>query len=197
MGELSLASQGRLLHVLQEQEIERIGGAGRRVRIDSRVIAATNRDLAQMVAVGTFRGDLFYCLNVILLRTPALRERREDIPALANHFALKAAMPSGRKVSGISLDVLTLFQSHPWPRNVRQLENLIQRAVAMGETEYVVRGISRKTSSPQMRSKGSRRCEDSTMHCTKSAARFASRPLSLRKGTAPLPRNSTEIPCTS
>jgi transcriptional regulator with PAS, ATPase and Fis domain len=140
IGELSLASQTRLLRVLEEKEIERIGGGGRRVRADARVIAATNRDLHKMVSEGTFREDVYYRLNVILLRTPALRERREDIPALAHHFALKAAIQAGRRLAGISPELLDMFQSHPWPGNVRQLENLIQRAVAMGETEYLVPG---------------------------------------------------------
>jgi DNA-binding NtrC family response regulator len=104
------------------------------------VIAATNRDLSKMVSEESFREDLFYRLNVISLRTPALRDRREDIPVLAHHFALKAAMQAGRRASGISPEVLSIFQSHLWRGNVRQLENLIQRAVAMGETEYLVPG---------------------------------------------------------
>jgi DNA-binding NtrC family response regulator len=112
---------------------------------------------------------------------------------MANHFALKAAMESGRKVLGISPEVLTLFQSHPWPGNVRQLENLIQWAVTIGETEYVVSGdipedffsANATESKPNVRS--------STLLWTKPAATFASRPFPLRKGTAPLPRNSWDF----
>jgi transcriptional regulator with PAS, ATPase and Fis domain len=139
VGELSPRNQVRLLHVLQDKEIERIGGEGRRVRTDVRIIAATNRDLYRMVEEGTFRADLFFRLHVVSLRMPALRNRPSDIPALANHFASKAAMQVGRTVSAISPEVLAMFQSHSWPGNVRQLENVIQRAVAMGETECLVR----------------------------------------------------------
>ena len=138
IGELSLASQARLLHVLQDKEIERLGGEGRRMRIDVRVIAATNRNLEQMVTDGTFRQDLFFRLNVLPIRTPSLRERPEDIPALAYHFALKCAVHAERRVVGVSQEVLAVFQKYTWPGNVRQLENLVQRAVAMGETEQML-----------------------------------------------------------
>jgi transcriptional regulator with PAS, ATPase and Fis domain len=138
IGELSLASQTRLLHVLQDKEIERLGGEGRRLRVELRVISATNRNLEQMVAAGTFRQDLFFRLNVLPIRTPSLRERPEDIPALAHHFAVACGVHAERQVVGVSREVLDVFQKHPWPGNVRQLENVIQRAVAMGETEEVL-----------------------------------------------------------
>jgi len=138
IGELSLASQTRLLHVLQDKEIERLGGEGRRIDIDARVIAATNRNLQRMVADGTFREDLYFRLTVFPVRTPALRERPEDIPALAHHFALKSAVDAERRVLGISQEVLAVFQKNSWPGNVRQLENVVHRAVAMGETEEVL-----------------------------------------------------------
>jgi transcriptional regulator with PAS, ATPase and Fis domain len=138
IGELSLASQTRLLHVLQDKEIERLGGEGRRMRIDVRVIAASNRNLEQMVADRRFRQDLFYRLNVLSICTPSLRERPEDIPALAHHFAVTSGFHAQRRISGVSPEVLRVFQNHTWPGNVRQLENLVQRAVAMGETEQVL-----------------------------------------------------------
>ena len=108
------------------------------MRIDVRVVAATNRPLEQMVAGGTFRQDLFFRLNVLPIRTPPLRERPEDIPELAHHFALKSAVYAERRVLGVSQEVLRVFQKHAWPGNVRQLENVVQRAVAMGETEQVL-----------------------------------------------------------
>jgi transcriptional regulator with PAS, ATPase and Fis domain len=138
IGELSPASQARLLHVLQEREVERLGGEGRRISVDVRVIAATNRDLETMVEEGTFREDLFFRLNVFAIRTPALRDRREDIPALARHFAFQSADMAGRPIQGISEEVLQEFKRHSWPGNVRQLENVVQRAVAMGEAELIL-----------------------------------------------------------
>ncbi|PYI85990.1 MAG: hypothetical protein DME26_09840, partial [Verrucomicrobia bacterium] len=122
IGELSLASQTRLLHVLQDKQIERLGGEGRRIRVDVRVIAATNRSLEQMVAEGTFRQDLFFRLNVLPVRTPSLRERPEDIPLLADHFARKWAAHADRRVSGVSQEALAVFQKHAWPGNIRELE---------------------------------------------------------------------------
>jgi transcriptional regulator with GAF, ATPase, and Fis domain len=138
VGELSLAAQARLLHVLQDREIERLGGEGRRIPVQARVIAATNRNLEQRVADGAFRQDLFFRLDVFPIRTPSLRQRSEDIPALAQDFALKCAAHSERRISGISPAVLDVFRKHPWPGNVRQLENVVQRAVAMGETDQVL-----------------------------------------------------------
>jgi transcriptional regulator with PAS, ATPase and Fis domain len=128
IGELSLLSQARLLHVLQDREIERLGGEGRRIPIDVRVIAATNRDLKSMVTAGTFRQDLYFRLSVLALRTPTLRERPEDIPLLAQHFAKKAISP----------EALRALQSHTWPGNVRELDNVIQRAVAVGEADEIL-----------------------------------------------------------
>ena len=106
IGELSLASQTRLLHVLQDREVERLGGEGHRIHIDVRVIAATNRNLEQMVADGTFRQDVFFRLNVLSIRTPSLRERPEDIPALVRHFLEKNAGQAERQVCGISQEAL-------------------------------------------------------------------------------------------
>jgi transcriptional regulator with GAF, ATPase, and Fis domain len=132
IGEISLAVQAKLLRVLQEHEIERVGGHGP-VRVDFRLIAATNRDLEDMAANGTFREDLYHRLNVDCIWTPALRERPEDIPDLANHFVGIHAPKARREVLEISPEVLGIFRKYSWPGNVRELENVIQRAVHTGE----------------------------------------------------------------
>ncbi len=132
IGELSLAAQAKLLRVLEKREIDRIGG-GSPVSVDFRLIAATNRDLDQMAALGKFRPDLYYRLEVCTIRTPALRERPEDIVTLTYHFVFKSARRAGRVVCNISHDVMNLFIKYSWPGNVRQLQNVIQRVVFLGE----------------------------------------------------------------
>jgi len=118
--------------VLQEREFERVGG-NQTVHVDVRVIAATNRDLKEMVAAGRFREDLYYRLNVINLTLPPLRRRTSDIPALALHFLKRCAEENGKNVHTISDAALTLLANHPWPGNVRELENVIERAVVLAE----------------------------------------------------------------
>ena len=130
IGTLTPTLQSKLLRVLQEREFEPLG-AERTERVDVRVIAATNRDLRQMVAEGRFQEDLFYRLNVIPIELPALRERREDIPALVDHFVKKHAQRTGRRVERIEDGVLTALQAYDWPGNVRELENTIERAVVL------------------------------------------------------------------
>jgi DNA-binding NtrC family response regulator len=130
IGTMSTALQSKLLRVLQEREFEPLG-AERTEKIDVRVIAATNRDLRQMVAEGKFQEDLFYRLNVIPIELPALRERREDIPALVDHFLRKHAQRTGRRVDRIDEAVLAALQQYDWPGNVRELENTIERAVVL------------------------------------------------------------------
>jgi DNA-binding NtrC family response regulator len=132
IGEISLATQVKLLRVLQEREFERVGG-NQTVHVDVRVIAATNRDLKEMVAAGRFREDLYYRLNVINLTLPSLRQRASDVPALAIHFLKRYAEENGKTVSTISDAALTLLANHPWPGNVRELENVIERAVVLAE----------------------------------------------------------------
>jgi two-component system, NtrC family, response regulator PilR len=130
IGEMSLSMQVKLLRVLQERTIRPVGGT-QETPVDVRVIAATNRDLREMIANGTFREDLYYRVSVIPIQVPALRERREDVELLANHFLKKystAAQKSILRISRESLDALKAFE---WPGNVRQLENTIERAVAM------------------------------------------------------------------
>ncbi len=129
---MSPALQAKLLRVLQEREFERVGDS-HTVKIDVRVIAATHSDLARMVADGSFREDLFYRLNVIPVQLPPLRERREDIPLLVQHFLQKLSAESGRSSVTISQDALRRLMAHPWPGNIRQLENAIERALAFSQ----------------------------------------------------------------
>ena len=130
IGTMTPALQAKLLRVLQDREFEPLG-AERTVRVDVRVIAATNRDLQRMVAEGQFLGDLFYRLNVIPFEIPPLRERREDIPALIEHFVRKHEKRVGRRYERVEPAVLKALQDYPWPGNVRELENTIERAVVL------------------------------------------------------------------
>jgi DNA-binding NtrC family response regulator len=130
IGTMSLTLQSKLLRVLQEREFEPLG-AERTERVDLRVIAATNRDLRQMVSDGKFQEDLFYRLNVIPIEIPPLRERREDIPPLVEHFVRKHAQRTGRRIERIDEGVLAELQQYDWPGNVRELENTIERAVVL------------------------------------------------------------------
>jgi PAS domain S-box-containing protein len=130
VGELSLPAQAKLLRVLQEQEFERVGGT-RTVRVDVRVIAATNRDLNEMVKAGTFRADLYYRLNVFPVRVPPLRERTQDIPMLVQHFLNKQTRKLGRNIDGIDAGSLQRLVAYPWPGNIRELQNVIERAAVL------------------------------------------------------------------
>jgi Nif-specific regulatory protein len=137
VGELAPNIQAKLLRVLQEREFERVGGT-RPIKVDIRVIAATNRDLEEAVRQGTFRQDLFYRLNVISFTLPPLRERREDIPLLANYFAAESSKRVKRKPVRISPEARSYFVSYNWPGNVRELANVIERAVVLGSTETIL-----------------------------------------------------------
>lgn len=130
IGDMSLATQSKLLRVLQEQEFERVGGVSP-VRVDVRIIASTNRDLVRAVREGKFREDLFFRINVIPIRIPPLRERREDIPLLAEHFLKLFQARYHKKIEKISEEAMDLLVSYPWPGNVRELENALQRAVLL------------------------------------------------------------------
>ena len=129
VGTMSPALQAKLLRVLQEREFERVGDS-HTIKIDVRVIAATHSDLGKMVAEGTFREDLYYRLNVIPVHLPALRERRDDVPLLVQHFLQRLASESGRGTMTVSQEALRRLMAYPWPGNVRQLENAVERAVA-------------------------------------------------------------------
>jgi transcriptional regulator with PAS, ATPase and Fis domain len=130
VGSLRLDLQAKLLRVLQEREFERVGG-GKTIRTDVRIVAASNQDLKQMAAERTFREDLFYRLNVIPVHVPPLRDRREDIPVLVNHFLRKYNKDFGRQVQGITAEALALLTHYHWPGNVRELENVIERLVVL------------------------------------------------------------------
>ena len=130
VGDIPSALQPKLLRVLQEQEFERLG-SGRTHKVDVRLVAATNRNLVKMVARGQFRSDLYYRLNVFPILLPALRERREDIPALVTHFVRMFSRRMGKQVDGIPPETMAAFQWHSWPGNIRELQNLVERAVIL------------------------------------------------------------------
>ncbi|HKD38516.1 MAG TPA: sigma 54-interacting transcriptional regulator, partial [Pirellulales bacterium] len=130
VGDIPLELQPKLLRVLQEQEFERLGGT-RTIRVNVRLVTATNRDLSQLVAEGKFRSDLYYRLNVFPVVLPPLRERRDDIPQLVRHFTQKFARRMGRKIETIDKEVMDALVEYPWPGNVRELENVVERAVIL------------------------------------------------------------------
>jgi formate hydrogenlyase transcriptional activator len=130
VGDIPPALQPKLLRVLQEQEFERLGSS-RTHKVDVRLVAATNRDLVKMVARGQFRSDLYYRLNVFPILLPALRERREDIPALVKHFVNLFSRRMGKQVDRIPPETIAAFQSYSWPGNIRELQNLVERAVIL------------------------------------------------------------------
>jgi transcriptional regulator with GAF, ATPase, and Fis domain len=137
IGELTPALQVKLLRVLQEREFERVGGT-LTIKIDVRVIAATNKNLDDAMAAGQFRHDLFYRLNVVSLEMPSLRERREDIMLLASYFVEKYGAMCNRKLKGISPDARAALVAYDWPGNVRELENTIERAIVLGTTDWIL-----------------------------------------------------------
>jgi two-component system, NtrC family, response regulator HydG len=130
VADLSAVTQPKILRVLQEGEFERLGGT-RSQRVDVRIVAATNQDLAQMVKDRRFREDLFYRLNVITITVPPLRDRREDIPVLAHHFVRIYAAKNNRTLEGVSDDAVRRLEAYSWPGNVRELENVVERAVVL------------------------------------------------------------------
>src|ERR1051326_2022657 len=134
IGELKLDMQVKLLRALQENEIDPVG-AKRPVKVDVRIISATNRDLAELTREGRFREDLYYRLNVFPVMIPSLRERREDIPALAQYFVTRFAAEENKQVSGFTAEAIELLNSYSWPGNVRQLENTIFRAVVLCDAD--------------------------------------------------------------
>jgi formate hydrogenlyase transcriptional activator len=130
VGELPLETQVKLLRVLQEQEFEPVGSS-RTIRVDVRIIAASNRNLAEMVAAGKFRSDLFYRLNVFPLTTPPLRDRREDIPQLSMFFLSRFCRKGAKQVTSISRETMEQLMKYSWPGNIRELQNVIQRAIVL------------------------------------------------------------------
>ena len=152
IGTMSAPLQAKLLRVLQEREFEPLGSE-RTQKIDVRVIAATNRDLRQMVADGRFQEDLYYRLNVIPIHMPPLRERRDDIPMLVEHFVTKHALRAGKRIDGVAPGVTDTLRSADWPGNVRELENTVERAVVLSPGPIIgsdaVRILVPATSTPQ------------------------------------------------
>jgi formate hydrogenlyase transcriptional activator len=132
IGEIALELQPKLLRVLQEREFERLGSA-RTIKTDARLIAATNRNLADCVQEGTFRADLFYRLNIFPIHAPALRERREDIPLLVRHFAQQCARRMNRAIDAIASEAMEALVRHSWPGNIRELQNVIERSVILSQ----------------------------------------------------------------
>lgn len=137
IGDLPAETQVALLRVLQEREFERVGGRGP-IAADVRVIAATNRDLAAAMSAGSFRSDLFYRLNVFPLQVPPLRERKEDIPLLVEYFVHRFASKAGKKIRSVSKRTLQLLQSYPWPGNIRELQNVVERSVIVSPGESLI-----------------------------------------------------------
>ena len=154
IGTIGAATQAKLLRVIQEREFMRLGGT-RTVKVDTRIIAATNADLKTLVDEGAFREDLFYRLNVINLDVPPLRERREDIPLLVEHFTRQYCRENGRGPSAFGPEAMKLLVDYPWPGNVRELENAVERAVVLADSDVIGRDLL-------------------PAHITRPAARFAS-----------------------
>jgi formate hydrogenlyase transcriptional activator len=143
VGDIPPALQPKLLRVLQEQEFERLG-SGRTHKVDVRLVAATNRDLVEMVARGQFRSDLYYRLNVFPILLPALRERREDIPALVTHFVKLFSRRMGKQVDSIPPEIMAAFQWYSWPGNIRELQNLVERAVILSQDGVLPNPLHKK-----------------------------------------------------
>ena len=136
IGETSQAMQVKMLRVLQEQELQRVGGE-ETIHTDARIIAATNRDLEKEVRDGNFREDLYYRLNVVTVHVPPLRERKDDVPLLVDHFVRKFSEKNRREVAGVTSECMELLSSYSWPGNVRELENAIERGVILMRGEYL------------------------------------------------------------
>jgi len=136
IGNMSLSTQAKVLRVLQEREFERLGGTAT-IKVDVRLIAATNLNLEEAIAKGAFREDLYYRLNVVSITVPPLRERREDIIPLARHFIDEAATDLKKDVRGIDPGAVRLMKRHAWPGNIRELKNSLERAVLMSEMPFI------------------------------------------------------------
>jgi formate hydrogenlyase transcriptional activator len=143
VGDIPSALQPKLLRVLQEQEFERLGSC-RTHKVDVRLVAATNRNLLKMVARGQFRNDLYYRLNVFPILLPALRERREDIPALVTHFVKVFSRRMGKQVDSIPPETMTAFELYSWPGNIRELQNLVERAVILSRDGVLPNPLHKK-----------------------------------------------------
>jgi formate hydrogenlyase transcriptional activator len=146
VGDIPPALQPKLLRVLQEQEFERLG-SGSTHKVNVRLVAATNRNLGKMVARGQFRSDLYYRLNVFPILLPALRERREDIPALVTHFVKIFSRRMGKRIDSIPSEMMVAFQWHSWPGNIRELQNLVERAVILSRDGVLPNPLQKRQTS--------------------------------------------------
>jgi DNA-binding NtrC family response regulator len=133
VGDMPLAMQAKLLRVLQEREIERVGGT-RTIRLDVRIVAASNVDLRQAVERDQFRADLYYRLNVVPITVPPLRQRRSDVALLVDHFVKRYTRELGKRIDGVTPEALAALSEYQWPGNIRELQNVIERAVALVES---------------------------------------------------------------
>jgi formate hydrogenlyase transcriptional activator len=149
VGDIPPALQPKLLRVLQEQEFERLG-SGRTHKVDVRLVAATNRDLVKMVARGQFRSDLYYRLNVFPILLPSLRERREDIPGLVTHFVKMFSRRMGKQVDSIPPEIMAAFHSYSWPGNIRELQNLVERAVILSRDGVLPNPLHKEQTEPMI-----------------------------------------------
>jgi len=136
IGDMSLKTQAKVLRVLEEQAFERVGGK-ETIRVDVRVITASNQNLQEQIGAGRFREDLFYRLNVIPIEVPALRKRKEDIPALVDHFIALFSAENGRRPKTIAAEALAYFLTNEWPGNVRELRNMVERLVIMAPRDVI------------------------------------------------------------
>lgn len=136
VGEIDTGIQTKLLRAIEEGELERVGGT-QTIKVDVRIVAATNRDLREAIEKGQFREDFYYRLNVFSLRVAPLRERRDDIPALIDFFLKRFSAATGKRVTDVADDVMDVFMRYPWPGNVRELENVLERAVVLAEAETI------------------------------------------------------------
>lgn len=136
IGDMSMAAQSKVLRALEEEEIQRIGGF-KTIKLDVRVIAATNKNLEKEIIKGNFRQDLFYRLNVIPITVPPLRDRKDDIPLLVQHFMEQFCTENGKPIKGISQEAISALKSHDWPGNVRELRNIIERLIIMVDSDYI------------------------------------------------------------
>jgi transcriptional regulator with GAF, ATPase, and Fis domain len=162
VGDIPSALQPKLLRVLQEQEFERLG-SGRTHKVDVRLVAATNRDLVKLVARGQFRSDLYYRLNVFPILLPTLRERREDIPALVTHFVKMFSRRMGRQVDSIPPETMAAFQWYSWPGNIRELQNLVERAVILSRDGVLPNPLPKQQTEPMSPSQHHTRIFPSSM----------------------------------
>ena len=149
VGDIPSALQPKLLRVLQEREFERLG-SGRTHKVDVRLVAASNRSLVKMVARGQFRSDLYYRLNVFPVLLPALRERSEDIPALVTHFVKLFSRRMGKQVDSIPPETMAAFQSYSWPGNIRELQNLVERAVILSRHGVLQNPLQKNQTEPMI-----------------------------------------------